>query len=287
MWSETELEVIRRAYARQITFAAGVEDRAVDAAFAAVRREAFFGAGPWPLLYWDEYRRTPSADPVYLYSDVLIGIIPERHLNNGQPSAHAMWIASAAPKQGEHVVHVGAGVGYYSAIMAHMVGPNGRVTAIEYDPALSARAAANLSELPHVQVIQGDGASVSFDSADVIYVNAGVTRPAESWLDGLQDGGRLILPLTTDENFKTPREETISQGAMFFIRRTGAGFDAKAVSPIGVIPCESMRDAESESALAEAFGNKGWRRVTKLYRTDTIPADRCWLGGQGWCLAYS
>jgi protein-L-isoaspartate O-methyltransferase len=34
--------------------------------------------------------------------------------------------------------------------------------------------------------------------ADVIYVNAGATRPADVWLDRLKEGGRLILPLTAD-----------------------------------------------------------------------------------------
>ncbi len=32
-------------------------------------------------------------------------------------------------------------------------------------------------------------------------VNAGATRPAGIWLDRLNDGGRLILPLTTDLGF--------------------------------------------------------------------------------------
>jgi protein-L-isoaspartate(D-aspartate) O-methyltransferase len=31
------------------------------------------------------------------------------------------------------------------------------------------------------------------EPADVIYVNAGVTQPVESWLDRLKDGGRMIL----------------------------------------------------------------------------------------------
>ncbi len=39
---------------------------------------------------------------------------------------------------------------------------------------------------------------MAFDLADVIYVNAGATRPADIWLDRLNDGGRLVLPLTTD-----------------------------------------------------------------------------------------
>ena len=51
-----------------------------------MRREHFLGPGPWPMLRWPHrYVPTPSDDPVYLYQDALVGIIPERSLNNGQP----------------------------------------------------------------------------------------------------------------------------------------------------------------------------------------------------------
>lgn len=193
---ETELGIVRRAYAKQIMAAAGVRDRRVENAFAAVRREDFLGRGPWPILRWSRgYVPSPSADPTYLYADVLIGIVPERNLNNGEPSFLARLIASAAPRPGEHVVHVGAGVGYYTAILAHLVGRRGRITAIEYDAELAGRAADNLAGQTNVRVMEGDGARVPFEPADAILVNAGATRPAESWLDGLRDGGRLILPL--------------------------------------------------------------------------------------------
>jgi protein-L-isoaspartate(D-aspartate) O-methyltransferase len=43
----------------------------------------------------------------------------------------------------------------------------------------------------------------------------------------------------------------------------------------------------SERALAEAFAKAGWQQVTRLYRDQEIPAERCWLSGPGWCLAYS
>ncbi|MGO8189821.1 protein-L-isoaspartate O-methyltransferase, partial [Rhizobium leguminosarum] len=75
------------------------------------------------------------------------------------------------------------------------------MTAIELEQELAARAKANLAAYPIVSVVQGDGSSVAFDSADVIYVNAGATRPANIWLDRLNNGGRLILPLTTDLGF--------------------------------------------------------------------------------------
>ena len=93
-------------------------------------QEHFLGPGPWPILRWGQgYVPTPSRDPVYLYGDVQVGIIPERNLNNGQPSFLAALIASGAPRPGEHAVHIGAGVGYYTAIIARLVGRRGRVTA--------------------------------------------------------------------------------------------------------------------------------------------------------------
>src|SRR5271157_4374845 len=105
-----EEEVIRRAYAKQIMAACGVCDRRIEAAFASIKREHFLGRRPWQVVRWGRgYMPTPSRNPVYLYYDVVGGIIPERHLNNGQPSLHAALIASAAPKMGEHAVHIGAG----------------------------------------------------------------------------------------------------------------------------------------------------------------------------------
>jgi protein-L-isoaspartate(D-aspartate) O-methyltransferase len=109
---EAELAIIRRTYAKHVLANAEVDDPLVEAAFAAVRREDFLGPGPWPMLRWpSRYVPTPSDDPVYLYQDALVGIVPERNLNNGQPWLHALLIAAAAPRPGEHVVHIGAGVG--------------------------------------------------------------------------------------------------------------------------------------------------------------------------------
>src|SRR5712675_1185455 len=156
---ETRLETIRRAYAAQTMAAAGVVDRRIEAAFAAVKREDFLGPGPWQILRWDRgYETSPSADPVYLYDDVVVAIVPERNLNNGQPSFLAALIAGSAPRPGGHAVHIGIGVGYYTAILARLVGRTGRVTAIELDPVLAARLTANFAGTRRVRVVPGDGA---------------------------------------------------------------------------------------------------------------------------------
>jgi protein-L-isoaspartate(D-aspartate) O-methyltransferase len=287
---EGELTIVRRAYAKHVLANANVDDARVEAAFAAVRREHFLGPGPWPMLRWPHrYVPTPSDDPVYLYQDALVGIIPERGLNNGQPWLHAMLIAAAPARQGQHVVHIGAGVGYYTAILAHMVGASGRVTAIEFDSGLAERLAANFAGQPNVRALPGDGAQIEFDPADVIYVNAGATRPADIWLDRLNDGGRLILPLTSDKGFgENPENIPIQRrGAVFGIVRRDKEFLAKWLSAVAIFPCEGARDAGSERALAAAFEKGGWERVTRLYRRGDLPGEQCWLSAPDWALAYA
>lgn len=280
MDSDAELAIVRRAYAKQIMADAMVDNERVEAAFGAVRREAHLGPGPWPVLRaWADsgYVPTPSDDPIYLYVNEVVGLLTERNVNNGQPSLHAMMIASAAPKEGDHAVHIGIGGGYYTAILAELVGATGRVTAIELDAGLAERAATNLSGLRNVRVIHGNGTLVPFDPADVIYVNAGASRPVDGWLDRLNDGGRLILPLTTHKG----------RGAVFRFARQATGFLARAVCRVEFFPCEGARDPESESALATAFENERWREITRLYRGDDVPVESCWASAPGWCLAYA
>ncbi|WP_136626644.1 protein-L-isoaspartate O-methyltransferase family protein [Bradyrhizobium macuxiense] len=286
---QAELRIIRAAYAKQIMAAANVVDPRLAAAFAAIPREDFVGPGPWLMLRWfqRDYMPAPDADPVYLYTNDLVALMPERRLNNGQPSLHAHLMHQASPTAGEHVVHIGTGTGYYTALLGHLVGPTGRVTGIEYDPELAARARANLAPHTNVELVEGDGTLVPFDLADVIYVNAGCTRPAAHWLDSLADGGRLILPMTSDEGFKGGAPEQVARaGAVFRIRREGAHYQAAWISPVAIIPCYGGRDTASEKALAEAFAGGGLQKVTRLYRDQEIPHERCWLRGDGWCLAY-
>jgi protein-L-isoaspartate(D-aspartate) O-methyltransferase len=283
---EQELDVIRRAYGKQILAEAGIADMRVEAAYAAVRREHFLGPGPWPILRWMRgYVTTPGTDPVYLYTNHVIGILPERNLNNGEPSLHANLIANAKVQQGEHVVHIGAGVGYYTAILAELVGRSGMVTAIELDRGLAERAEENFSGYLNVRVVQGDGTTVLFEPADVIYVNAGATRPVDTWLDGLKEGGRLILPLTTLP--ANDRGEIQRRGGVFRIERQGSEFFAQWISWIAIFPCEGARDAASEAALAQAFEKGGWERVTRLYRRGGLPDEQCWLNAPDWALAYA
>ena len=194
------LEECRRFYAEEVQFAANLDSPALVEAFAHVPREKFLGPAPWqivygnPLLVETTYRTVD--DPRHLYHDVLIAIDAKRNLNNGQPGFLARCINMLELKIGDRVFHLGCGVGYYTAIIAEVVGPAGRVVACEVDSDLAARAEANLADYPNVTVHASDGAACDSGACDAMFINAGVTHPHVPWLERLNEGGRVLFPLT-------------------------------------------------------------------------------------------
>jgi protein-L-isoaspartate(D-aspartate) O-methyltransferase len=275
----------RSKYAKRILGAFLISDPRLESAFADVRREDFLGPGPWQLFSVAKgYHPTPDADPIHVYQDLPVGLMPGRSLNNGHPSFLAFLIYLGHLKDGDRAVHIGAGVGYYTAVMAHLVGTHGAVTAIEYEPELTARAAHNLSRLANVRVIQGDGFTLPLEPADVIYVNAGASRPADTWLNAMKDGARMILPLAVVDTDVEGR--TMTRGAIFRIERHGDEYSARWMSPTSIFACAGAHDAASEAALTAAFQKGGWDNVTRLYRTGDISDENCWVRGRNWSLAY-
>ena len=269
--------VTRRAYAEKIADIAGVRNAVLVDAFAAVPREAFLGPGPWKTLVpgEDEYRDTPDDDPVRVYENLCVAIDAAHKLNNGEPGLHMGLLDALAPAAGEHVVQIGAGTGYYTAILAELVGARGRVTAIEYDDALARRAGQNLAAYPQVTVDCADGTRFDSGPADAIYVCAGVTGPSATWLDNLAPAGRLIVPLTT----------ATWEGRILEVRRLDTAFAACSIVACGFIPCTGARDSDSEALLAEALAGGGLEDVRSLRRDRHRREAGCWLHAGDYCLS--
>jgi protein-L-isoaspartate(D-aspartate) O-methyltransferase len=70
----------------------------------------------------EEYWTTQDANPCRLYHDILIAIDERGRINNGQPSLWAYLYDQLHLCEGNHGVHVGVGTGYYSDILAEIVG---------------------------------------------------------------------------------------------------------------------------------------------------------------------
>src|SRR5699024_12650097 len=77
--------------------------------------------------------------------------VPSRRSSDLMPSFWARNFEHLDIARGERVLQIGAGSGYYSAVLAEIVGPAGQVTAVEVDPALADRARINLESWPQVQ----------------------------------------------------------------------------------------------------------------------------------------
>jgi protein-L-isoaspartate(D-aspartate) O-methyltransferase len=266
-------EAARRAYAQHLVRDLGPGHERLFDAFAVTPREQFLGPPPWPLL-GGGYTRQWSDDPRELYDDVLVGLDVELGINNGQPSLHARCLAACDPQPGETVLHVGAGTGYYSAILAHLVEARGRVIAYEIEAHLAERAAAHLAALPQVSVRATSGAEAPLPPCDVIYVSAGATHPVPAWLDAMRIGARLMFPLTADDG-----------GCMLLVtRRSERGYAARASMRVSFIACIGARDARQAQALRQAFAARSEHRIRSL-RRDEAPDASVWVAGPGWWLS--
>ena len=273
------LEGHRQWFARLVTANAGVSPtpEKIIEAFASTPRERFVGPGPWQVFTRSGYIETPSDDPGLIYQDAMVALKPEAQINNGQPSLHAVCLAALGVKVGETVVHVGAGTGYYSAMLARLTGPTGRVFACEVDQELAALARNNLAEYPNVEVLHRSGADGPLPACDLVYVNAGATAPLAVWMDPLQPGGRLLFPLTPTQGV----------GYMLLVTRTDIDrFAAKFVCGTMFTPCVGARDGETADRLSEAFARGGVGTVRSLHR-NTAPDATCWFAGRGWWLSTS
>jgi protein-L-isoaspartate(D-aspartate) O-methyltransferase len=219
---------------------------------------------------------TESADPRRLYHNVLISLDQAKGINNGQPSLWALFFDQLDVRPGDHVLHLGCGTGYYTAILAELAGPQGKITAIEIDAALAERARVALAPWPQVAVVHGDGSAGPFEPVDVIVVSAGVTHPLPSWLAALKPGGRLLFPLTS----------THGDGAMALLnRRSEDSFAARLYFGAYFIGFNGARDPAVSSLLRNALKRDRGVGVKSL-RCDAHDKDEtCWLHGDGWCFS--
>src|ERR1039458_9825260 len=117
---------IRQRYAEEIRANTNITSAALLKAFASVPREVFAGSGPWKVLSRVPGQMQPQAvdvtDPTELYHDAAILLDRSRSLTNGNPGTLAPWLDALNRSTGKSVFHLGCGTGYYTAIMAEMVG---------------------------------------------------------------------------------------------------------------------------------------------------------------------
>lgn len=154
---------------------------AIAEAFAAIDRRGFLPA--------DERGRAGYDGP-----------LPIGHgQTNSQPRTVEDMLRLLAPRPGDHVLDVGSGSGWTTALLAHLVGPSGSVVGVELEPELVAFGGANLAATGQswARIEQaGDVFGRPEDAPyDRILVSADGGSLPDDLVAQLADAGRMVLPV--------------------------------------------------------------------------------------------
>jgi protein-L-isoaspartate(D-aspartate) O-methyltransferase len=282
-----DLVAWRQFFAEEIQIAANLKSAALVNALSEVPRERFLPPGPWTIRGEADFqsppRQTADDDPRHVYHNVAVAIDASRMLFNGAPGLIAMAIDALALKPGDRVLHLGTGLGYYTALLAHSVGPTGHVVGLEVDAQLADSARTRLESLPWVEVRHGDGTGLLDQAFDAMLINAGVTHPQHTWLDAQAPGGRLILPLTAT----MPAMSTIGKGLLLLVTRSDDPhrFSARVLTFVAIYSGIGLRDETTNAALGAALGRMPVPPIASLRRDTHEASSSCWLHTPTFCLS--
>jgi len=177
MASDSRLKMVDAQLVRR-----GISDHRLLDAFRSVPRERFI----------------PQGLAEFAYADTPLPIDEKQTIS--QPYIVALTLDALGIREHERVLEVGTGSGYAAAILSRLAK---EVYSVERLEPLAAAARERLAQLGYdnVQVLHGDGTLGWAEHApyDAIAVAAGGPDVPEALLEQLAPGGRLVIPIGTDE----------------------------------------------------------------------------------------
>ena len=119
---------------------------------------------------------------------------------NSQPRTVEAMLRLLDVLPGQHVLDVGAGSAWSTALLAHLVGPTGTVTGVELEPALVLWGSQNLrrTRFTWALVQQAEPGVLGVPAGapyDRVLVSADAREVPQQLLDQLGPEGRLVIPV--------------------------------------------------------------------------------------------
>ncbi|MFF3516394.1 protein-L-isoaspartate O-methyltransferase [Streptomyces sp. NPDC002573] len=136
----------------------------------------------------------PAGETAAAYRDVPVAIGQGQVTT--QPSLSALMIEGLALDGSEHVLEIGTGLGFQTALLARLAAD---VVSIEVRPDLARQARAHLARqgVRNVDLRVGDGTCGVPDRApyDAVLVSAAFTEVPAPLVEQVRQGGRLVQPI--------------------------------------------------------------------------------------------
>jgi len=255
-----------------------LREEAVEKAFLAVPRE----------LFVPEIVASEGLEGAYRNDPLLTKVRGAQTVStSSQPSLMVEMLQFLQPWQGKRILEIGTGTGYNAALLAHLVGPSGKVVTVELEADLSEQAKKNLQTLgldDRVELIAGDGwkGYAPFAPYDAIIATAHSDDIAATWIEQLKIGGRLVLPLFLSPG--TPavvafRNEEQSLESFYitdaiFLRMQGE-HQVQNRSVWDNCSAVIIKDEENENIIVQ-MGSHSWQHIEPERKAVLLGA---WLSG--------
>jgi protein-L-isoaspartate(D-aspartate) O-methyltransferase len=268
----------------------GLHDPRLLDAFASVPREAFVGPPPWQVATAATDGASGlvcrgTSDLARVYDNVSIALDERRELFNGAPGTIATWLAALAPRPGERAYHVGCATGYYTAVLALLVGPSGPVIGVDIDAVLVERGRSAIDPFPNVTIVVTDGQTYDPGEFDVAMVSAGVPTIPERWLDRLSpNGGRMVVPLAVPVLGPSGHSH-LSRGIVFLIERTGDEYGARMIGGAVIYSTTGGSSLKARRQLMRSLQDYSTHDVRSLRRDPHAKSRACWFHCKPVCLS--
>ena len=139
----------------------------------------------------------PAEFQEYAYGDYPLPIAKEQTIS--QPTTVAFMLELLQPHQGERILDIGSGSGWTTALLAFLVGKEGKVFGVERVPELVAFGAKNLKkyDFPQATIAQaGKDLGLATEAPfDKILVSAAAQSFPRNLLSQMKEGGILVIPV--------------------------------------------------------------------------------------------